>query len=402
MEALETSASTPPRRSRDPYPADQEPAVGWLLARDLWAHRRLIAGVTVAVALLAAGLSLLLPNQYRAGARVLMPDTGGGGLAALLGRSPSAAAASLLGGGQANYTRYLAILTSTTVYDRTIEAFDLKQVYDVKPGGRAQELARAELEDRLDFTIDAEYDFLSISYLDEDPQRAADVANFLVDELNRINGELAVENAALFRRYAQQRYEESLLSLDSLRLEMRQFQEQYGVIELSASAQAFLEALAVQQAAVAELEVRLAALREQYGPGSDREPLRMAEASLRQARRQVRDLTEGREDILPVPLQRLPEAAAVYARLYQDIQFQVEVLKVVQPLYEQARFEEERLRTAVQVLDPARPPARKAEPRRSILVLAAALSAALATAALVLLRLWLRAHQDEIRRTLSS
>lgn len=378
-----------------PTANDTSLAVGWQLLHRLWIHRRFLLTFSIVTAVIAAVVTLLMPNMYRAQSRVLLPDSGTTGLTALLGRSASAAA-SLLGGSSGSYTRYLAILSSTTVHDRAIDTFDLETVYEVK-GKRARELARREFLSRTDFTLDAEYDFLTISYLDESPERAADVTNFLVAELNRLNSSLAVENASLFRSYAQKRYEETLSSLDSLRAEMQVFQEQYGIIELSSSAQAFLEALATQQAAVAELEVRVAALREQYG-SNQREALRIAEASLAEARRQVRNLTEGREQLMPVPLAQLPEAASQYGALYQNLQIQTEVLKVVQPLYEQARFEEERQRTAVQVLDPATPPLRKAEPRRSILVLLAAFSALMLGASLVVLRDWLQQRRALMAR----
>ena len=68
----------------------------------------------------------------------------------------------------------------------------------------------------------------------------------------------------------------------------------------------------------------------------------------------------------------------------QELTLQRAVIETLQPLYEQAALQERREADAVQVLDAATPPTRKAEPRRSLIVIAATLSACLVLVTLVL------------------
>ena len=78
---------------------------------------------------------------------------------------------------------------------------------------------------------------------------------------------------------------------------------------------------------------------------------------------------------MPLAVNQLPEVGRQYAQLQQGIVLQGAILEALQPLYEQALLTESREADAVQVIDPAVAPARKAEPRRSMMVVAATLSA---------------------------
>ncbi len=373
--------------------------LGWVAMRSLWSNRGLLLACTTILGAVSLLVALLLTPMFRAEARVLLPDGSGNPITALLGRSSSAAAA-LLGGAEGDYTRYLAILTSDRVIDRTIEQFDLTRAYELEDNRYPREATRNELRGRTELTVDAEYEFLSIAYLDESPERASDVTNFMVAELNRLHNELAAQGASLFRQYVEHRHSEVLADLDSLRSEMQLFQERYGVLEISASASAFLDALSTQRAAQAELEVQRAALRERYAD-SNQEQVRIVDASLAEAKRQVRILTEGRDPILPVALSELPEAASTYGRLLQELTIQGVILETIQPLYEQARFEEERSRSAVQVLDQASPPARKAEPKRALFALSGAFSGLLIGILVVIASAWYRANRVRLTSTFS-
>ena len=70
-----------------------------------------------------------------------------------------------------------------------------------------------------------------------------------------------------------------------------------------------------------------------------------------------------------IPYSNIPEAAINYYRILRDIEINNEILKFVLPLYEQARFEEQKDIPVLQVVDYAVPPPKKAYPPRTILTL---------------------------------
>lgn len=366
----------------------------------LWQWRRFIALFTGAVAVAAVVISLLIPNWYFASARVLTPDDSGssGLLSAALGNL-SGAARSLIGGGGGDYTRYLALLNSRRILDATVERFDLVRVYDLEDAKDPQGEARALLAENAAFDVDLEFDYLSIGVNDTDPERAAAIANYLVEKLNEVNAELSSQNAGTYRRYVQQRYEQNLRDLDSARVAMQRFQEQTGVIELPTTVEAYLNSMAALRADVAQAEILYGQSRRQYG--EDNPATQAARDLAAAARTEEQRLLRGRAEIMPVPFRELPAVASRYARLYQEMLIQSEMLKVIQPLYEQAKFEEERDKEAVQVVDPAMIPVKKAGPRRSVICVAATFSAFLLAVIFALLYEWLRRNRHYIARRLN-
>ena len=361
-----------------------------------------IVGVTTVVAVLTIVLALRMDNWYGATARVLPPEGGGGGsLGGLIGDLSPIASSMLGGGGGGDYTRYLAILTSRNMLDTIVERFDLVEVYDVGDEPDPQGAARAALyAGNLAFEIDLEFEFLAISAFDTDPQRAAQIANFAVEELNRRNQSLAVEGASRYRTYVEERYREIETDMDSARAEMQAFQERNGVVELPSTAQAFMASIASARAEVAQAEIQYQGIAALAGP--DNPQVIAAREALAAARAEQRSLEGGGESFMPVPLQRLPAVANEYASLTQELMIQQALMENARPLYEQARFDEERDRVAVQVLDEAVPPKRKARPRRSIMVIIATISAGLLASLFALAASWLKQNRAFLAARLRS
>jgi len=390
----------PPTLPPSPYLLPEErraratDALGLALGA-LWSRRKLVAGVTAVAAIGAVVISLLLPVWYLSSARVLMPDAAGG-LNGIIGNLSPQAARLLGSGGSSDYSRYLAILTSESMRDRVIEEFDLMRVYNTADKPWPRTATHTRLTKNSSFEVDLRYNHLTIAVLDRDPERAARMANFYVDELNRRNAELSVLNAGNYRRYVEGRHREVVASLDSAQAALQRVQEELGVVELPTSAEAFFRGLADQRGGALRAEMEYQSLLQQYGPENSR--VQAAREVLRVARAAERSALQGADPLLPIGMAGLPGAANRYATAYRDVVLHSELMKVTQPLYEQARFDEERERTAVQVLDTAVPPERKAAPRRSLIVILAT-GSAFALAVLLALALgWLDRYRGGLRQ----
>ena len=269
-----------------------------------------------------------------------------------------------------------------------VDRFDLVEVYELTDKEHPHEEAITELAARASFEVSLEYDFLSVNVLDPSPERAAQIANFFVEQLNLRNIELTASSAGQNRRFLENRLDQANLALDSAQADLQALQERYGVIEPEAQAAALMTAIGQAQGQVGAAEAQYQALRSQFG---DENPdVAAARAAVESARGQVTRLTGGDEAVMPVPIRRLPQVQRQYAQAMQEVIVQRRIIEEVQPLYEQAALQEQRETDAVQVLDPAVPPARKAEPRRSLLVLGATFSAGLIACMVVLLLAWMR------------
>jgi len=153
--------------------------------------------------------------------------------------SPSKALSSL--GSNPETDRYLAILKSGTVISAVIRKFDLVHVYDITsyPG----ENTAKELLDNVDFTVETEGN-ITITVYDKDPKRAADMANYFVEMLNKKNTELQVQNARGNRQFIEERYNKNLSDLAASEDSLKAFQKKYGVIAMPEQTEASIKAAA--------------------------------------------------------------------------------------------------------------------------------------------------------------
>ena len=366
----------------------------WSMLGTLWRRRILIIGITTVAAVLSIVISLMLANWFMAQTRLLLPARGSTGLlsGAVLGNIPSSAS-SLLGGVTGDYQRYLSILSSRSVKENVVERFNLVEVYDVADSNAPVHAALEVLDGNADFVVDEEYNHLSVQVYDRDPQRAADMANFFVDELQRLNAQLASQSAGAFRRYVEQRYESTEAELDSVLYALSTLQERYGVVDLETQGEVFYTGMTELRLSVLSAEIEYERLLSMYGP--ENTAVQSAQDAVRAANRKYNEAMAGQERVLPVPQDSLPSVARQFLDLQQQQLVLAKIIEFSRPVLEEARLEEQRKIEAVQVVDVATPPVKKARPRRSIIVMASTLSGfILATLYVLAMAWWRRRYAD--------
>src|SRR5690606_3675327 len=131
----------------------------------LYRRRWFLVALTFVAAVASVVISLLLPLWYQSESRVLLPE-GGGGAFSLIDNLAPGAAALLGGGGAGEYTRYLSILTSRTVLERAVEAFDLERVYETTDSVDPRGDAIQTLKELMSFDVALDFDHLTVAVLD--------------------------------------------------------------------------------------------------------------------------------------------------------------------------------------------------------------------------------------------
>lgn len=363
----------------------------WQAAGVLYRRRKFVAGFTLAVCILSVVIALLVPKWYAAEARVLQPE--GGSIGSLLGMVNRATGGlgSLLGGG-GGYERYLAILTSRSMMEDVAERFDLIDIYEVDVEDEQE--ARFEviemLRSNVDFVVELDYNYLAVVAFDKDPDRAAEMANFMVEKLNDEHARLTSESARQTREVIERRLNLATADLDSVRSELQSFQEAHGLIELEAQAEAMMQSVATLRGEVARLDVQYQTLAQQYGPDNPR--VLAARQARNAAQFQISQALGGQDELLPVSMRDLPALTSRYAELLQEQLIQRQILETVYPIYEQALFQEQSEAQAVQVVDYAVAPVLAARPSRRLIVIGATLTALILSCLFVLGQTWLRQH----------
>ncbi|MCY3999605.1 MAG: Wzz/FepE/Etk N-terminal domain-containing protein [Bacteroidetes bacterium] len=372
----------------------------WSSIRAILAQKWLIIGITGFTGISAVIISLFLPNWYLAETRLLIPgQTSTGLLSSILGGRSTSAASSLLGGIVSDYQQELAILNSRTLNQNVVEEFDLITIYDLSDGESPMKDALQELSANTEFIVDNEYNYLSIQVYDQDPERAADMANFFVSELNQLSTDLSTETAKSYRITVEKRYHEIDDSLNSVLQSIRELQQNTGIIDLTTQGPAFIEGLTEWRSQIFLAELEFDNLLYLYGPNHSQ--TRAAQKAVENARESYDRALEGGERIMPISQDELPDVAFQFAELQVESVILSSLVEFARPLLEEARLSEERSAKSVQVLDPAIPPTEKARPWRAAICVASTLSGLMLSLVYVLFMAWWKNNNSLINSRLN-
>jgi uncharacterized protein involved in exopolysaccharide biosynthesis len=375
----EVATSSGNRTSTPSAQRDGEDSVSLLeIGVVLAEHKRLALALPLSAVILAAIVSLLLPNVYTATARILPPQQGQSAAATVLGQLGGIATTAGVPLSIKNPADlYVGMLRSRTVADRIIVRFGLQRLYD--------EDTIVDTRKALDknVSIRAKRDgIIQIDFDDEDPKRAAAVANGYVEELDKLTQSLAVTEAAQRRLFFERQIQQARRDLANAEVALKQTQEKTGLIQLDNQARAIIDTVAALRAQIASKEVELTGLRT-FATANNPEYI-VAEQQLFALRAQLTKLERSRStsdgDIL-VPVGKVPEAGLDYLRKLRDVKYYETIFELMAKQYELARVDEARDAAIIQFVDHAIPPDRKSKPKRALIVLATGLIVGILTIA---------------------
>lgn len=356
------ATSLPPR----PVPDDEVNLLDYWLV--IWKRRWLIGGLFSAAVLTALTVTLQMPKIYESTASLLpsLDSKDGGGLSSLLAASGGGAAQSLgisLPGAPATSTDiFVAMLKSRIMADAVIKQFGLMELYEAK----TMQDAREALEGITKITVSKEK-VIKFTVEDKNPQLAADVANFYVSNLDRLNRTLNVSKAGQNRAFIEGRLAETHVSLVKAEEALKDFQTHNKTVAVEVQSTAMIQAAAMIQAQISAQEVQLQVMNGYLSP--DNPELSRVRSSIEELKKQLYLLESGKGGKGMLPGDRLhpamitvPGLALEYGRLLRELKVQEALYSLLTSQYEQAKLAEARDTPTVQVLDPAIPAEKKSKP----------------------------------------
>jgi tyrosine-protein kinase Etk/Wzc len=354
-------------------------------------NKKLIIFSPVVVAFIAIAISFVLPEVYRASAKILPPQQAQSGATALLAQLGGVAGAAAGVAGLKNPNdMYIGMLKSRTVADKLIQRFDLKKTY----GTDSPEKARKALDENT--VISAGKDgLISIDVEDKNQKLVAPLANGYIDELVNLTQVLALTEASQRRKFFEQQLELSKSNLASAEMTLKRALDTRGVISVDSDSRAMLETIGRLRAQLSAKEIQLSSMRPFLTTTNP--DYRRAEEELNGLRSELSKLENGRgtSDIGSAH-QSNAQAGLENIKILRDVKYYQMLYELLAKQYEVARLDEAKNTALVQVLDPAVEPERKYKPQRVIIVL---VSAALAFAAAIFWALIADAKQRALQRT---
>ena len=337
--------------------------IGVVIAENL----KLLIFVPLIVGLCALGVSFGIKPTFTARMSMLPPQGQQSGLAAAALGQLGALAGIAGGGTRGPAEQYLALLKSNTVADRIIDRFKLLELYAV----RYSQDARMTLAVNTRATVGKE-GVIVVEVDDKDPQRAADIANAYLNELQRISGGLALTEAQRRRVFFEAQLEQTKNKLADAEQTLGGIG--VGLNTLKTDPRSAVEPVARLQAQVTAQEVRLASMK---GFLAETAPeYRQARVALAALQNQLAKTEAGSS---------LPGDNS-YIQKYRNFKYQETLYELYARQFELARADEAREGALIQVIDVATRPEKKSKPQRAII----AIIATLATGMLMLLFIFLR------------
>ena len=298
-------------------------------------------------------IAFLLPKIYYSSASVLPPKEemsilGGSGLGGLTSVMREFSSIKGIGSlGNKNTYNYLVILNSREVAEKVIKKYNLQEIYGY-PNSMDKTL-KAYYQNVV-FEVQEEGN-LEIGFYDEDPQRAADIANYLVDLLNERSYELSVTEARSNRKFLEGRVNENMDSLKVAENQLKDYQEKHGIFTIPEQTGALLEAGSKIYAEKIAKEIEIDYLSKMFS--NNNEILNSARMQLDAINKKVNDL---------------PSLGIEYLRIYRNILIRTKILEFLRPMLEQAIYQEKKDVPVIVVVDKAKVPEYKAKPKRIIVI----------------------------------
>jgi uncharacterized protein involved in exopolysaccharide biosynthesis len=325
-----------------------------------------------AVAGFAAGLFLALTTKpsYTAKAVFLPPSSPSSNSALLIGQLGQLAGLGASSGGLGGFKDpgaiYVGILESRTVADDMIRQFDLQKLYNTKKLSGTEKVLAGHTK-----FIPGKDTLISITVDDQDPRRAAAMANGYLKALSRQNDRLALTEAGQRRVFFENQLEQEKDRLADAEVELKRTEQETGLMNPVGQAQVQIAAIAQTQAEISNKEIQLASL-SQSATSANPEIIRLTSEldSLRDHLRQLENSTGKASPGNPlVPTAKVPELSLKYVRRDRDVKYHEALYALLLRQYESAKLDESRAAPLLQVVDEAVVPDQKSWPPRTIFVL---------------------------------
>lgn len=328
-------------------------------------HKTKILGVLLGFSIVSAAISFILPDTFKATARILPPQQAQSSVSSALAQLGGAAGMAASAAGIKNPNDlYIGMLKSRTVADRIIAKFDLGTHYETKKA----EMLRKKLESNSTF-ISEKDGLISIEVRGTNPTLVAQLANGYIDELTKLTSTLAVTESSKRRLFYEQQLTLAKNNLTNAEVGLKKAINSGGVISADKESQVAIETIGRLRAQLSSKEIELSSMAAFVTP-THPDYKRIGE-EIQSLKLELTRLQGGR---MPTAEDNPANKSSGFETLQQlrDVKYFQMLYELLAKQYEMARLDEAKEPAIVQILDPAINPELPSGPKRAIIVLLSA------------------------------
>ena len=257
-----------------------------------------------------------------------------------------------------NMEIFTTIIYSRTTLEKVIKRFDLYNLYELNSIDKTIE----SLSDNInaDETRQGAYEII---IRDKDPNRAADMANYLIELLNNTLIEINIAKAHENNIFIGKRFEEIRTNLKNSEDSLMYYQIESGIYFAEEQAKTSILEYSKLEAELAAKQIKLSILTRIYGHNSPQ--AKNSKIAVEEYENKLNDFKNGKVNgQLLLAIKGLPINTMRYYRFFREVEIQTKMLEFIIPLFEQTKFEEQKKIPMLKVIDAAVPAEEKAFPPR--------------------------------------
>jgi capsule polysaccharide export protein KpsE/RkpR len=374
IEPAEVEFPSPPVAAE--FVPDQPAPYGLAHLQLLWEKRRLLYRAAAWALAISTVIAFLIPNRYESSVSVMPPDSmnGSGTMLAALASKASPELAAMAGGllgTKGSGALFVDLFRSRSVQDRVGDRLNLQKVYRA----RYKQDARKTLNDHTSVSEDRKSGVISLTVTDKNPERAHDIAQAYVDELNRLVSQVSTSSARRERIFIERRLTTVKSDLEDAEKQFSAFASKNSALDIKEQTKAMVESAGLLQGQLIASQSELQSLEQIYTSNNVR--VRSLQARVDELKRQAQKLQgtdaslvsdAAQPDQMYPPIRKLPLLGVEWADLYRRMKIQETVYELLNQQYELARIQEAKEIPTVNVIDTANLPEKKSWPPRGLII----------------------------------
>ena len=330
-------------------------------------HKKFIIITTLIVSIFAVVYSLLVPQYWKSTATILPQSTNQG--FSFSGSSILGLGSSLLGASPSESSDFITIMNSRTFAEDVIKKFDLIKYFKIKDKDSlvVMEGAIKKLNRKVKkITLNEDNGLISINIETKDKYLSARIANYYWQKLEQYNIQTRMSKGKRQRIFLEKRLREVRQKLDSLSLQINEFQKEHNAINIEEQTKLLISTYAELQAEKTAAEIELEYQKNYLGKNS---PIIVGlEHKINILEKKIKELEFTKEDSQSdfiLNIKEIPDLSLQYAKLLSKLQIQQKIYEFLYPQFEQAKIEEQKDLPTIEIIDKAVPAGMRSKPKRA-------------------------------------
>ncbi len=349
-------------------------------------HRKFIFFTTLIISILAICYSLMATKYWKSSASIIpVKGESAFNISSYLGMQSNFLNISL----QPESAELMMIMKSRTFSKDVVEQFNLVKYFNISSEDSliSIEAAITQLrETMLTLSLNDETGLVSMTIESRDKFLSAEIANYYLTHLDQYNKEQKMTKGREKRIFLKTRIDNLKKTIDSLLISVKNFQEENQIYDIDNQTSKMIGLYSNLISEKLKNSIALELIKKFIKSDSpELMRLQYKNSILSEKISNLKHLKENDAEFT-LSLLELPELQMGYSQLQLNLLINKKVYEFLYPQYESAKIEENRDLPTINVVDRAVPAGKRSKPKRTILVIAAFISALILSAGYSLLR----------------